>query len=560
MPTLRQRVLTVEGCLFLAILALALAVRLVGLGLAPLNPEEGARAMAAWRLQQGLPPGWWDAPTLVLLQAALFTLLGASDATARLASLVSGIALIPALWLFRSWLGRWPVLVAATFIAVSPSATAAASSSNEESLASLLTLLLGWGLLRYWDEGAGRFLLLGGIGAAALLNLGYPGIAGLVVLLVFGSGYATVRAAQSLPSAPPWSNSWPQLALPLVLCSLLLSSGFFLHFSGTGIPSLQAWTQHFEPTWEQIPWYRSWLLLGAGELPALLLGLPAAFWALRRWVTTPFSKEAAASAFFGVWSVLGLFFLLLGHDASLQRLSLIALPLIMLAGHLLGQAVRTLDLPLLKGAWLNLAGAGVLMVFAGLTLLQSASRPGTSLYPTTFIALLSIAVAVYLVSPYASTSRSHAIPALAGLALGIVASVHSLTTLSGPGHWPGAARVNPAAVTALTQLTALSPYTGEKDDRRLAVSPALQEALTWALRDTPSVEYVEQPSPEIRIYVTKEDLSAQKAFKVQGHSMTLLEEKDFQDWSPQKVWRWLIFGELSQSPGTSQRIVLLTRS
>ena len=559
MVSLRGRGLTIEAFLFLSILIVASAIRLGWVSASPLDPTETMRALAAWRLHDGLPPGWWDAPLTVLLQTGAFILFGASDAAARLPSLLAGAGGIAALWLYRPWLGRWPVLIAAAFMAISPSAVLAGSRAQEESLALAVTLLLGWRLLRALDERGSKDGLWPALGMAALLTLGYPGVTGLLALALFAAAVTTVHALQGRPLPVLWSPSVVPIAA--IVAALFLLTTSFLHFiPGAGLPSLVAWTQHFEPTWEPYPWYRSWLLLGASDLPALALGVPTGIAALLRWAARDPSPEDDALAFFGLWSVMALAFLLLSPTAGLAQLSLVAVPSTVLTGHLLARGLRGLTPQLLNRRWVNLGAAALLLTFAGLVLLQTSVRPDGGLFSSRTLAFIALVAAALLLSPAVLAQHSRPISALAGVAFSFLALVHGLATLAMPGNWPGAAQVNPAMVSALTQLTATSPYTGIGSAPQVGVANSVNDAVAWPLRSVIAVNFGAEPPPEVDIIVTSEAAAQELTGVYRAHPMTLVEAKNFQDWGGQEVWRWLVFGELPMDPAATQRGALLVRT
>ena len=558
MLSLRRRALTLEASLFLGILVVACGIRLGWVYSTPLDPSEAMRAVAAWRLQAGLPPDWWDAPLFVLLQTAAFILFGSSDASARLPSLLAGVGGIATLWLFRPYLGRWPVLVTAAFLAVSPSAAAAGSQAREESLALVITLLLGWQLLSALNEEAHRYQTLSAFGVAALLTLGYPGVTGLLVLLLYALAATTVRSLRGRPVASTRLLSYQALAaIPAAL--FLITTGLLQFMPGAGLPSLVAWTQHFEPTWEPYPWYRAWLFLAASDLPALCLGAPMAVAALVRWASRDPSPEDDTLAFFALWGLMGLGVILLSTEGGLSQLALVTLPFTILAGYQLANGLRLFSFQVMRQGWANLAAAALLLLFAGLVLLQNSVRPNDGLFSPRTLALLALVAAVLAVSPIALRQGSRPISALTMTMVSLLVLVHSLTTLAMPGHWPGAAQVNPAIVTALTQLTATSPYTTVGPAPQIAVAGGLNYAVAWPLRRVAAVNFGAEPPPEATVIVASEAAAQGIGSGYQTSPLTLVETKNFQEWRSREVWRWLIFGELATDPAATQRATLLVR-
>lgn len=115
--------LTLETGLYLLAGALALTLRLLYLGVAPLGDVESGWALSALKaIGQGSAPGaaFGTQPGYTFLTAATFWLLGATDFTARLWPGLAGASLALLPLLFRSQLGRRAALVLAFALACDP--------------------------------------------------------------------------------------------------------------------------------------------------------------------------------------------------------------------------------------------------------------------------------------------------------------------------------------------------------------------------------------------------------------------------------------------------------
>ncbi len=97
-------------------------------------------------------------PWLFHSTAAVFLLLGESDLTARLLQAAAGVLLVPALWLYRRYLGRAGALLAAALVTVSPSILFYGRYARNDVTMALLGLLWVWGALRYHETRERRFL------------------------------------------------------------------------------------------------------------------------------------------------------------------------------------------------------------------------------------------------------------------------------------------------------------------------------------------------------------------------------------------------------------------
>lgn len=145
----------------IAILVLALVTRLYALGERAVSHDETTHAKYSWNLYTG--QGFRHDPlmhgTLLFEVTALFyALFGVSDFTARLYTALAGVALVMMPWLFRRWLGRVGSLVASVMLLISPTITYYSRYTRHDIPIMLYSLLLLWAILRYLDDGRGRWL------------------------------------------------------------------------------------------------------------------------------------------------------------------------------------------------------------------------------------------------------------------------------------------------------------------------------------------------------------------------------------------------------------------
>jgi hypothetical protein len=187
------RKLTLEHLLYSAALILALFVRLVNLGAAPLSELEASWALQALdaspfsdgNVPQAAPPG--SQPAYVLLTGLLFSLLGSSEGLARLLPALAGSLLVLAPAMFRGPLGRRAALLLAFGLALDPGLAAVSRQAGGPMPAlsfSMLALGFAW-LRRPVVAGilAGMALLSG---PAVLLGAVGLGLAWLVFRLLIG--------------------------------------------------------------------------------------------------------------------------------------------------------------------------------------------------------------------------------------------------------------------------------------------------------------------------------------------------------------------------------------
>jgi uncharacterized protein (TIGR03663 family) len=139
-------VITVEHLGWVAIAAYAVLTRLATLGARPLGSIEAAHALyeldlanTGIRTASAFHPacaGW-----IHMLTAAIFTLGGVHDFTARIVFAVSGLAMITMAFALRNYLGRAGGLALGALLALSPSVTAFSRASATATPAGAMTLV-----------------------------------------------------------------------------------------------------------------------------------------------------------------------------------------------------------------------------------------------------------------------------------------------------------------------------------------------------------------------------------------------------------------------------------
>ena len=135
--------LTIEMALYLLAFILALSLRLLNLGQAPLTDGEATWALQAWQVARpgaaAFIPG--PQPAYIFLTGATFTIFGASEFWARFWPALAGALLVWSPFLFRHPLGRKTALVLAFGLALDPGLVTVSRQAGGPMLA------LGFGLL-----------------------------------------------------------------------------------------------------------------------------------------------------------------------------------------------------------------------------------------------------------------------------------------------------------------------------------------------------------------------------------------------------------------------------
>jgi uncharacterized protein (TIGR03663 family) len=199
------RFIRAEAVVFGVIVALAVVLRLAGLGTQPLSDAEACQALVGWQLYQGQPidQGTYS-PLLATLNLIGFALLGASDFVARLGPALLGVALVVLPIGLRRQTGRIGALAASALLAVSPTALYLSRMASGDTPALVGGLAVVVGLANWLDPAAGldaradrgRWLLLSAVGLVVMLTAAPVAYSMLALLLVFGLFVVVSRRQQ----------------------------------------------------------------------------------------------------------------------------------------------------------------------------------------------------------------------------------------------------------------------------------------------------------------------------------------------------------------------------
>ncbi len=205
---------SVEVVAYAAILTLALALRVIGLGDVPLNPDEARQAIAALHLLSPTTTGMGAIDSLLIFGGAAlsFAVATPTNAAARLVPMLAGVGLTLSPLMFRDRLGRIPTLAATLLIAISPTAVATSRQMTGVGLA-MLSMLIALKTFS-WHFQAKSFYAFTASGVALAVGLladfGAPLV---IVAMAIGFGFAvltdeedqlTRERLKALWSALPW--------------------------------------------------------------------------------------------------------------------------------------------------------------------------------------------------------------------------------------------------------------------------------------------------------------------------------------------------------------------
>lgn len=567
--------LTVEQAAYAGLAALALGVRLYGLGRAPLTPAEAAQALPALAatsegaaaLTSGLVA---LSPLLHLLQRALFAVFGATDFAARFwPALLGGLA--PLLfYALRGRMTRGGALAAAALWAVSPLAVFSARLGLGVGLVPTLALALAAALSAYTAARSPQWL------TAAAVSLG--------LLLLSGPGAYTalvsgVIAAACWPGALPalWAGLRTQRRAALVglLTAFVLGATGFL-----SLPSGLAAAFNLLGAWAR------GLLPGAGAYGAwdvarrlllsepLVLGLGAAAGVAAARGRDRWSLGLAAA------TGLALIVALAGRGRHPADLALAALGLTLLAGPVLARILRrgwlerrNVDAALLVGVSLALLSSAAIC-------LPSASTPANTeawraLYIGVGLATAVMAALIWLVYGIWGNWRTvrRALPIVL-LVLGLVWGAAQMVSLSvgrTPGREPAALAELPSPAAPVLQATLrdLSALKGgaSREVRIDLVWPdrpddPVRPTLRWLLREFVNLRVVAAvPADPAPIVVTPVEEQPLLSDRYSGAEFPVLDR-----WQPtgladsNAALRWVLYREAKTAPESESIIVWVDRT
>ncbi len=219
-----MRIFRRESLLYFLALSLALAVRLILLGSAPLTDQEATWALQALGVAQGTRPLIGSQPAYVLLTAVLFYAYGGGTIfLARLVPALTGSALVLVPRLFRERLKPRPAIILSFCLALEPGLTALSRQAGS-TIMSVTFLLFAWGL---WER---RQAAWAGVCAGLALLSGAALWEGLVILgLTWAVLQAWERGAGAGSARPePAPRGLRLTALWYALGTIVIAGSLFL--------------------------------------------------------------------------------------------------------------------------------------------------------------------------------------------------------------------------------------------------------------------------------------------------------------------------------------------
>lgn len=163
------RTVTIEQCAYLAIFVAAVLTRFWSLGARALHHDESLHAWFSYNYAIG--KGYqhdplMHGPFLFHLNALIYALFGATDATSRYGPALFGVILVMLPILLRPVIGRWGALICSVMLLISPSILYYSRLIRHDAYLLVFTFLTLTALVRYVQTQQARWAFVGIIGLA----------------------------------------------------------------------------------------------------------------------------------------------------------------------------------------------------------------------------------------------------------------------------------------------------------------------------------------------------------------------------------------------------------
>lgn len=316
---------TIEHTLYTLAFLLALTVRFVMLGAAPLDNYESGWALQGLELARDQVETVGPSPAYILWSGFLFDIFGGSDFLARFLPALAGSLLVLAPVFFRQLIGRAAAILLAFLLALDPGIAAVSRTADGQMMALSFTILALGALV------SRRPRLAGFLGGLALLA-GPSFWHGLLVLaLAWGLSRLLVRNQETLHpdgtavllSGMPWKAG----AIIFGATAFLAGTLFFIYPGGVGgfASSLPAYLSSWVNA-SGVPPLRIPAALLLYQPLGVAFGLAAA---VRAWVDR--SAAGRVPRFLSLWFAAALFLSILRPGRQVDDLIWALVPLLGLA-------------------------------------------------------------------------------------------------------------------------------------------------------------------------------------------------------------------------------------
>ncbi|MCA0453383.1 MAG: glycosyltransferase family 39 protein [Chloroflexi bacterium] len=238
-----------EVVIYLIVGLLALVLRVAQLDVVPLTTQESRQALAAWRVVYPEAAGTAivpESPIGFALHYLSFSVLGPSEFSARILTVIASVLLVLSPSLFSSLFGKTRTLIMVLLLAFSPTMLATGRMDSPVVWTYLAVVAGLWGIWQFHLHGRTRFALLATICAGAVVFLTEPtgvfvlatlALAGLFLIWMRRNVFDVDTPSQETVSAGRLSN-WPWgKTVPIAILVVFLASTLFM-FYPAGVSSV----------------------------------------------------------------------------------------------------------------------------------------------------------------------------------------------------------------------------------------------------------------------------------------------------------------------------------
>jgi uncharacterized protein (TIGR03663 family) len=395
---------------FIGLMILGLVLRFWDLGAKAFHHDESLHAFYSWRLYDGegyAHDPMMHGPLLFELNALAYLLFGAGDFTARLVPALFGVAIIGMPYFLRHELGRAGAIAASMLFVISPAFLYFSRFIRHDIYVDAFTLMMVIGVFRYLATENRNWFYTACVSAALLFATKEDFyISGFILFLFLvgawfllkGERRMLFRARVRALGVRPWV-----IGVSLfVAINLLLYTTFLTNLQGVctalvtlplsgcagSTGALNYWLSQQDFARGGQPWFYYFMLLPLYEFVPLGLGLLAI--ALVR-------PRQLFFWFCAFWSVAALLIYSWAGEKMPWMLPQIAMPLILLAGRLLGQwSDAGWGRRALTARGLAIAGLVLLVMFALLAWIGLGAAPVASPLAMQSVTLQRLALAILI--------------------------------------------------------------------------------------------------------------------------------------------------------------------
>ena len=540
--------ISLETVIWLAVIAIAFALRLARLEHLPLTIDESVRALGSWQTADGNVPGNWSGDMTQALTSHLFVIFGAGDLLARLLPALLGCLAVALLWPLARYVGG-SAIVAAILVAISPLFVHVSRSGLPYAAGAALSLAMVIAFFDFLRSRSPVSLLALAVAVGLALDSDAIATSTAIVLLVFLVLEATTFRSPDVGEALADLRRSPALILSTVLVFLaaleLGVTRFGTDVDRFSLPGLRLWTDMFDLPRDGLSWLFHPGLLISYEAPAFILGTVGFLWVLRRWVRTGTEAVPLFQRFLVVWASGAALIIALVTRREAGQLVLLLLPLALLAGCWLEAVLRELSLASLVRSLPFLAPVLFAVVYLGLVLTDWASdgivggKGGPADEPATLVLVAGAAIVLLGLAWSYLGRRAITGYLVLGSLVSLVFLVHGATSAAyGRGsEFLAGERLDRQVPRLEKELASMGGEQGA-----VAADVTFLPALGWYLRDVPGLVFTFSPPTEAKAYLAVPGQPAPVGYRIERTWPIA------QGWVPNAIdgldwWRWLVYRE-----------------